>query len=204
MHQARDSDNNASYETSKDNDGNVGFVHDLDEFGDDESSDEDEASVVPASAMKNPSTPARPRNVPVPVTPDPVKRESVSVRWVEDDSPLGSCLCGNLIHLKDLSKPVVLCPTCEEPMHMECAGFSSSNELAAASAPIAYRRMFADEQWMCWLGKNDSCCPCCVSDRKQQFESRATLVRFDPVFPCCVFFLLFQTICSSFFLSRRL
>lgn len=166
----------------------VGIVGDVSEIGDEESSDEDDGSLVGGEndsvetakeiALSNsPASPAQSVQSPVPVSPDKAEIESAIVRWVEDDSPLGSCLCGNLICLKDLSKNVIFCPTCEEPMHLECAAFSNYAQMATASLPVEYRRMFSDDKWECRVAKNDSCCPCCVSDTKRTFESRATLVR---------------------------
>eukprot|EP00977_Amphora_coffeiformis_P008131 scaffold1819_cov160-Amphora_coffeaeformis.AAC.1 len=171
----------------------VGVVGDLSEFGDEQESDEDtiELSLKPEESARqttedekqhittSPSTPCRHRNKPIPITPDKETPNAI-VRWVEDDEPLGSCICGNLIHLVDLASPVILCPNCDEPFHMECAGFGDTKSLEGDSEPLEYRLMFSDDKWQCRLGKSDNFCPCCLSSREKRFESRATLIVTPP------------------------
>jgi SNF2 family DNA or RNA helicase len=121
--------------------------------------------------------------------------EDEDVRWVEDDEPLGSCICGNLIGLHDLKNAsIVFCPDCDEPMHMECAAFASEEEMESASSPLVYRRLFTNEQWtsrllssptddrcMNWTGKGHChYCPCCIADTGRLIPSRATLIVTPP------------------------
>ena len=175
---------NEMVEYDKDSGGKVGVVGDLSEFGDDESDEEGDVMVV-----EDEDTPAMttdtgtPYTPPVPVTPDQQDTEEpVDVRWVDDDMPLGACICGQLIHLNDMRRKsaIIFCPTCNDPMHQECAAFQSSAEMSKVSSLIEYRRMFSNDKWTCRLAHDDLICPCCQNDRKKTFESRATLIVTPP------------------------
>ena len=146
----------------------TGLVGDMSEFGDEGESDEE-----------IPSTPSRYGSNPIPITPDKETKNAV-VRWVEDNEPLGSCICGNLIHLVALTRHVIICPNCDEPFHMECAGFGSVQSMEDSSEPLEFHRMFTDDKWQCRVGKSEDFCSCCLSSKEKRFESRATLIVTPP------------------------
>jgi hypothetical protein len=122
----------------------VGVVADLEDFGDAEESSDEEIEV---SELQDTATNSRlvvgesttlivsyteERQLPVPVTPDKVELEKPSkdaeIRWLDnEESTLGSCICGNVIGWSDLKlkkhHPIIVCQSCEEPMHNECAAF---------------------------------------------------------------------------------
>jgi SNF2 family DNA or RNA helicase len=176
----------------------VGVVADLEEFGDaEESSDEEiEVNELPDTTTKSrvpvdESTTlivsyTEERKLPVPVTPDKVGLEKPSkdaeIRWLDnEDSTLGSCICGNVIGWSDLKKsyPIIVCQACEEPMHNECAAFCSQEEMEDETTPLVYKRMFSDKSWKARLC-DKSRCPCCVGTQQISLPSRATLIITPP------------------------
>jgi SNF2-related domain len=159
----------------------VGVIHDMSEFGDSDSSDDEEnrdgGSVFSIIGEKAPSAHAPSQVIRNPVTPD---RQSIDEIWV-DESVIGSCLCGKLIdfsHRKALG-PVVLCESCNEPMHRDCAGFRTRQEMLSLTRPIRYRQRFTNLS-LDGLVCDTTLCPCCVAVAERHVPSRATLIITPP------------------------
>lgn len=187
---------NSSCETAGNS--RVGVVADLEEFGDAEESSDEEIKV---NKVQDTATSTRVaagesttlivshidgRKLAVPVTPDKVDIEKPSkdaeIRWLDnEESTLGSCICGNVIGWSDLKKhyPIIVCQACEEPMHSECAAFRSQQEMEDETTPLVYQRMFCNESWKARLC-DKSQCPCCVATQHISLPSRATLIITPP------------------------
>jgi len=107
--------------------------------------------------------------------------ETMEERFLdENDTVLGSCLCGTVVDIQDASRgPIVLCGCCDEPMHMECAGFADIAVMKRATKELSVRKMYTNEKWSCW--KSDyTHCPCCVAEKQDVHQSRATLIVTPP------------------------
>jgi E3 ubiquitin-protein ligase SHPRH len=176
----------------------VGVVADLEEFGDAEDSSDEESEMeksqdtVTDSRVATTGEPTtlqvahtQDRNLPVPVTPEKIDvsktQEVAEIRWVDGDATLGSCICGNVIGWPDLKKdhPIIVCRSCEEPMHNECAAFRSQQEMEEETTPLLYQRMFSDASGKARLC-DKSRCPCCVVTPQFSLPSRATLIITPP------------------------
>lgn len=170
----------------------IGIVDDLGDFGDaDDSADEEndlldrvDLSTSSGSALLTVSR-AEQQTRPVPITPEKAEvidtYKDAEERWIDEDLTLGSCICGTVVAWSDLKddSPVIVCETCEEPMHNECAGFASRKEMEAQTMPLLYRRMFSDAKRKARLAGSDIC-PCCVVRNKSLLPSRATLIITPP------------------------
>lgn len=162
-------------------------------FGDTQSSDSEGSSSdrTLTTTNANISTPCtkvthRPAN-PALITPQALEndgRESHrEERFLDDhETLLGSCLCGEQIDLERIrnNAAIVLCCRCNEPMHMQCAGFSGLTDMQASTKEMRYRKMYSNEQWSCWLTDSYRQCPCCVADRGDVIKSRCTLIVTPP------------------------
>lgn len=107
----------------------------------------------------------------------------VSERFV-DDEVLGSCICGELITFSNMrghSCSVVICSSCDEPMHLRCALYNSIDDISKteASQIIRYRKTFSDATIDC-IVCDESRCPCCVACNPVKIKSRATLIITPP------------------------
>ena len=111
-----------------------------------------------------------------------VTPEKSNVYWLDStDDVLGSCLCGNVIRVEDCRrKLVVVCPACNEPMHSECAAFHSDEEARLESSPILFRQECTHRDGKAYLLSSYKRCPCCVAERRDLVDSRATLIVTPP------------------------
>jgi len=120
---------------------------------------------------------------------DPVQFEET---WVDcDEHELGACICGTLISIFPSSKAdsVVICSTCREPMHWDCAAYQAERkQISHLSKGILFRKRFSDEVYVCKLCP-DQFCPCCVSEKASKntkdgllskTRSRATVIVTPP------------------------
>ena len=152
--------------------GKVGIVDDMRDFGDadDSSHDGDSMENVSQSSI---NTGTRP----VPITPE---RNPVPELWV-DESVLGSCICGRLVDFshRQSAGPVIICRSCQEPMHHHCAAFLSPTEMQHNGEPLRYRQRFSNRALDC-LVCDASFCPCCVAQSGAKIPSRATLIVTPP------------------------
>jgi hypothetical protein len=174
-------------------------VGDVTEFGnaDEDSSSEQrkakkgvaELSIVqrPTPMNKDRATLNQNDQGPVPVTPDPsadtIGNSSTEARWLnENETILGSCLCGTVADVRTAkaTNPIVVCCQCDEPMHMECAGFSNLTVMKRATREVTYREMISHEQWTSWVTRDCRNCPCCVAKKDECIESRGTLIVTPP------------------------
>jgi SNF2 family DNA or RNA helicase len=158
-----------------------GCVDDLNDFCvvDDES-ETDEMHSSPVNSEPLESSGVSESTVSVAVV-TPIKEsnsEPTEERWIENDV-LGACICGNLIgfhseSIKSLGS-IVVCDTCEEPMHMNCAAFGSLDEMKSKTFSRCYRHVESDSSLQCLVCDKDHC-PCCAS----KIESGATLIITPP------------------------
>jgi E3 ubiquitin-protein ligase SHPRH len=154
----------------------VRVVNDISEFGGAEESTGEEGCESSAHSVEHPRAASTSRTA-VPVTPD---REALDEVWVDEDV-IGSCICGKLIgfsHRKCLG-PVVLCESCNEPMHKDCAGFLSRTELQSCTTPLRYRQRYSNLSLDCVVC-DKSICPSCVAGSSRKLTSRATLIITPP------------------------
>ena len=156
----------------------VGVINDFSEFGDvdDDSSDEQEETGVTAI---HPATPgAATESTAVPVTPDKPATilQPAEERWL-DDAVVGSCICSKLITFSTRKKdwPVILCSSCNEPMHKPCAAFESEAEMMSCTKPIHFRQRFTNHLLECRLC-DEEICPCCTASHQRPIRSSATLI----------------------------
>jgi SNF2 family DNA or RNA helicase len=111
----------------------------------------------------------------------PIKEYNVKPtqeRWIDNDV-LGACICGNLIgfdfeSMKSLGS-VIVCVSCEEPMHSNCAAFGSLDEMKNKTFTRCYRHMSSNASLHCLVCDKDHC-PCCAPN----MESGATLIITPP------------------------
>ena len=165
--------------------------------------------LVTSPRRRLPLTSRRSKVAAVPVTPDKSMTHEedsaadpdVPHRWLDEgETLLGSCLCGEVIHVQESTeqRPIVLCCQCQEPLHMDCAGFDTLSELKAKTTPIMYRKMFSDQSWICYETPHplhERFCPCCCATiaataktspkggnetTTQLIPSRATLIVTPP------------------------
>ena len=188
---------------------NVGDVGEIGDAEDDDEENADSSSVQPIGgdevakqqAIKNIPSPQHTMSQTretsaVPVTPDvddgdnPPTSENEQ-RWLDEgETLLGSCLCGDVLHIQEATNvnPIVLCCQCKQPTHMDCAGIASQSELKQMTRPITYRKMFSDQSWTCYetlQASHQWFCPyCCAGehrqDKKKLIPSRATLIVTPP------------------------
>jgi SNF2 family DNA or RNA helicase len=179
------------------------FVGEIHDFGDaDEDSEDDDGSnssvnlncmssdlikplrkctTVAATTMTtNPDTRST-VSTPVLVTPTKESNDICSdERWVDTDI-LGSCICGSLIGFDCSSavSSIIICSSCEEPMHLNCAAFDSVDEMRRMTRPRRYRHTFSNAKLDCRVCDKVQC-PCCVAS----VQSGATLIITPPAILC--------------------
>lgn len=159
------------------NAGGIGVVGDMHQFCDDD--DEEELVQIEPTLVTISSTclPSCTSNVAKIVTPVKENRIiEVEERWTDEDI-LGACICGDLIGFFSHNGPglVTICSSCDEPMHMHCAAFSSAEELRTETIGRRYRHRFSNKSLDCRVCHPDRC-PCCVALKK----SGATLIVTPP------------------------
>jgi len=184
----------------------AGTVDDVNEFGDAEDDDtsgiEEEcvtnetesstcvsaAGTVDSNGRAFPSTPKKAsRQQPALVTPEkiscaqstPSTPSSTKDVWVDDDI-IGSCICGSLVRFSTSMKgPIVVCGTCQEPMHKRCAAFESDAEMRRDCVPLRMRRRFFDGEVQCFECSEDEC-PSCIAASGTRIPTGATLIITPP------------------------
>jgi hypothetical protein len=156
----------------------VGFVGDLDEFGDAEDSSDEES---PTGSASQPVAVTRCSvSVAVPVTPEkPLEvRHTSREDWVDDDE-LGSCVCGKIIGFAQChGHSIVVCSSCQEPMHRECAPYEFSVG-SEHHSQFTLRQRFTNKAISC-LSCNERFCPSCIAMQSQPIASGATLIITPP------------------------
>jgi E3 ubiquitin-protein ligase SHPRH len=127
----------------------------------------------------------RPSTTATLVTPDEshhdIQQDDVLERWI-DEPTVGSCICGSLVNF-DCAKrerPIVICRSCDEPMHLTCAAFESEEHLRRETIPLRLRRTFSEDKIEARVCHRDRC-PCCCgrtspASTLQLLPSRATLI----------------------------
>lgn len=115
------------------------------------------------------------------VTPDLTKAKAAEEeRWLDDDT-VGSCICSRLIcfsnshNMLSKAQPIVLCRSCEEPMHLLCASFDTENEMRRQTKALNLRQRFTNLTIECGLC-DEHFCPSCLFASKTKFKSAATLI----------------------------
>lgn len=172
----------------------AGYLQDMNEFGDadDDMEEDDNAALTKTVAeashngvLSSSTTSSMDgsgytqcNGDPVPFTPerDDEVEGPIEVRWL-DDEIVGACICGALIGFSSDNGPgsVVVCRSCDEPMHMHCAAFVSNDEMNAETKPIRFRQRFSNVSLDCRICYAKRC-PCCVAHQ----ESGATLIVTPP------------------------
>jgi hypothetical protein len=97
-------------------------------------------------------------------------------RWLDSgESTLGVCICGEVIRFGEFS--VLMCGSCEKPMHARCANIS--DEKYKSCDRMVYRRQFFMDCMECRIC-DDAYCPWCIASRHGSsiplIFSRATLI----------------------------
>lgn len=92
-----------------------------------------------------------------------------------DSMIVGVCICGQTINVNE-RLPIVICPSCHEPMHAACAGF---NDLPPKNEASMIRHRFGKLTLDCQLCSTENC-PCCVASVMDNVRSRATLIITPP------------------------
>jgi E3 ubiquitin-protein ligase SHPRH len=147
-----------------------GVVNDMNDFADEESSDEDEdAAMVTEVALGQSKVPV--------VTPE--KNYDVTEDMWMDEQEVGSCICGEIITFPSSARKqqktyVVLCKLCHAPMHMECSCLDPG--LMERQKRINLRRSFGNEKLECVLTNT---CPCCAV-LNEPIISKATIIVCPP------------------------
>ena len=159
----------------------VGVVNDFSEFGDMDDDSEDETAeddVQPVRSEVAPNSTVKPKPAPVPITPDrpAVACDPVDERWLDDDV-VGSCICSSLItfSMRKKKQPIVLCSSCDEPMHKDCAAFESETEMMKCTKHVRLRQQFSNRSLECRLCDKEMC-PCCVVSHQNPIRSSGTLI----------------------------
>eukprot|EP00934_Nitzschia_sp_Nitz4_P001817 Nitzschia sp. Nitz4//scaffold202_size38995//10574//16522//NITZ4_007629-RA/size38995-snap-gene-0.90-mRNA-1//-1//CDS//3329541375//1817//frame0 len=128
-------------------------------------------------------------NLPVPATPftDAPPTESdnpkltVKTVWVDDDeSELGACICGRSISAFRSSKrdTIVICESCQEPMHWGCAAFNKErDQLSEWNSGIMYKKRFSTATFWCRLVPNEYC-PCCQVFNPNELEATNNVIKY--------------------------
>jgi SNF2-related domain len=150
----------------------VGIVQDISEFGDADadcdSDSEDKKDLVTHPRRSSLGTRL--------VTPEK-DTEPLKEKWTENDV-IGACICGDLISFSSRTakcEQLVMCLSCDEPMHVDCAGFESGTELRRQTKPLQYRQMYTNSTLdfrICDVKR----CPCCAP----KLTSGATLIVTPP------------------------
>ncbi len=177
-------------ESNKVNDSNkkqkVGAVEDLAEFAEAEESDaesrNDEMAVVRSSAQNASEEQEGDTKLNFHVVTPDVSRKPILIeeRWLDDDT-VGSCICSRLICFSTAhnglskSQPIVICRSCEEPMHWLCASFDTVHEMRSQTKAVHLRQRYTNLTIECGLCE-DQLCPCCVFSKKRKLKSAATLI----------------------------
>lgn len=149
---------------------------DLMEFGDAElSSDDEEAELIgPGRQVVSTSLSETAFTRAIPVTPEKATyRRRIQEHWTEMDE-IGSCICGQMIGFGVKEQNVILCRSCKEPMHLDCAFFTSETD-CEQEEQIKYRQKFTNRTIHCIMCSERSC-PCCVALDERRIESGATLI----------------------------
>lgn len=94
---------------------------------------------------------------------------------------IGACICGQTIDISDMDnkkRPIVVCRTCQEPMHAACADLLVEEE---ETTTTTYDRVeFCHRTWrLSATFCEPSHCPCCVAVQPP-IHSRATLIVTPP------------------------
>jgi E3 ubiquitin-protein ligase SHPRH len=164
----------------------VGVVEDLADFAEAEESDaesmNDESVVVRVSAKDALEEQLGEAKVNFQIVTPDVSRKSIAIeeRWL-DDGTVGSCICSKLICFSTAhnglskSQPIVICRSCEEPMHWLCASFDTVHEMRSQTKAVHLRQRYTNLTIECGLCE-DQYCPCCVFSKKRKFKSGATLI----------------------------
>ncbi|GAX16412.1 E3 ubiquitin-protein ligase SHPRH [Fistulifera solaris] len=177
-------------EDNKVNDSNkkqkVGVVEDLAEFAEAEESDvdsvKDESAAVCVSAQNASEEQVEEAKVNFQVVTPDVSRKPFAIeeRWLDDDN-VGSCICSKLVCFSTArsglakSQPIVICKSCEEPMHWFCASFNTVHEMRSKTKAVHLRQRYTNLTIECGLCE-DQLCPCCVFSKKRKLKSAATLI----------------------------
>ncbi|GKY93405.1 hypothetical protein MPSEU_000308100 [Mayamaea pseudoterrestris] len=156
---------------------NVGFVGDLAEFGDAEDSSDEES--LSRNSRTDPTTVCA-SNRAAPVTPEKLMdvRHIVREEWADDDE-LGSCICGKVIGFTDCEgQSIVVCSSCREPMHMECANWPK-HDGTNSQCHYKLRQRFTNKAIPCFTCYASSC-PSCIASGSNDLNSGATLIITPP------------------------
>jgi SNF2 family DNA or RNA helicase len=96
--------------------------------------------------------------------------------WTDNDI-IGSCICGTLIGfgMQHECGSIIVCSSCNEPMHMDCAAFDSMKIMKSSTSPRRYRHINTKRKLDCRVCDKQQC-PCCVAD----IVSGATLIVTPP------------------------
>jgi SNF2-related domain len=157
--------------------GEVGIAWDITEIGDDDESTVEDGRVISQGANMHPSNSKRP--IPVALM-DKERLHSLDVeeRWL-DVHEVGSCICGELIcfpsHGRKQGSKIVLCRSCEEPMHLECTCIEPAD--LPNLGRLDLRRTFGNETLECVVCDG---CPTCFVAVGTVTKSRATLIICPP------------------------
>jgi E3 ubiquitin-protein ligase SHPRH len=148
-----------------------------------EGPDNDEVGTAPTPST--PNSEVR-RRAPV-VTPDITRRTSETVtssdadmEWVPIDFEFGSCVCGRVVPFCTEDSVVVVCGSCQEPMHVKCTAFASMEQILQETKKVVYKRRFFHDTKVCRICTEEQC-PSCVTNaisagRRKPLNSRATLI----------------------------
>ena len=111
------------------------------------------------------------------VTPTKVSNDNfVEERWTESDI-LGACICGNLIGFDTRNgiEAIVICQSCDQPMHMHCAALDLDAGMKANTRPLRYWHTPTNSSLDCRICDGEQCA-CCATN----VVSGATLIVTPP------------------------